>query len=56
MLWTWLGIYVFVAIQLAWVLRPFIGSLGAPVQFFREDSWGNAYIVVARLICDALAL
>ena len=53
MLWTWLAIYIFVGIQMAWTLRPFIGDPGLPVQFFREHSWGNAYEVVAQLIYDA---
>ena len=26
MLWTWLVIYVFVGIQMAWVFRPFVGA------------------------------
>lgn len=50
----WLVIYVFVGIQLAWVLRPFVGVPGVPVQFFRQEAWGNAYVVVARLIGQAL--
>ena len=54
MLWTWLAIYIFVGIQMAWVLRPFVGDPGAPVQFFREHSWGNAYDVVAQLMYDAV--
>ena len=54
MLWTWLAIYVFVGIQMAWVLRPFVGDPRLPAQFFREHSWGNAYDVVARLIYDAV--
>ncbi len=54
MLGTWLAIYVFVGIQMGWVLRPFVGSPNAPVEFFRQESWGNAYEVVARLIYDAL--
>lgn len=54
MFWTWLGIYVFVGIQMAWIMRPFVGAPGSPVQFFREESWGNAYTVVAQLIYDAL--
>src|SRR5262249_18799424 len=37
MLRTWIVIYVFVGIQMGWVLRPFIGNPQAPVQFFRED-------------------
>ena len=54
MLWTWLVIYIFVGIQMAWILRPFVGAPGAPVEFFRRESWGNAYVVVARLIYDAV--
>jgi hypothetical protein len=54
MLWTWLATYVFVGIQMGWILRPFVGAPGVPVQFFRAEGWGNAYVVVARLIYDAL--
>jgi hypothetical protein len=50
MLRTWLVIYVFVGIQMAWVLRPFVGDPEKAVQFFREDSWSNAYEVVARMV------
>ncbi len=35
---------------MGWVLRPFIGNPRAPVQFFREDSWSNAYVVVLEMI------
>ena len=49
MLQTWIVIYVFVGIQMGWVLRPFIGDPRAPVQFFREDSWSNAYVVVIEM-------
>ena len=52
----WVVVFALVGAQMAWVLRPFVGALGAPVQFFREDGWGNAYTVVARLIRDAVAL
>jgi hypothetical protein len=54
MLRTWLVIYVFVGIQMGWVLRPFIGDPYEPVQFFREGSWSNAYEVVIQMIWDAL--
>jgi len=54
MLRTWLLIYVFVGIQMGWVLRPFIGDPNAPVQLFREGSWSNAYEFVLRMIWDAL--
>jgi hypothetical protein len=52
MFWTWLAIYIFVAIQMAWVFRPFIGDPDAPVEFFRREKWGNAYLVVAKLIYE----
>ena len=29
---------------MAWVLRPFIGSPSSPVNFFRREAWGNAYV------------
>jgi hypothetical protein len=52
MLRTWLLIYVFVGIQMGWVLRPFIGDPNQPVQFFRAGSWSNAYEFVLRMIWD----
>ena len=52
MFWTWLALYIFVAIQMAWVLRPFVGDPGAPVEFFRREKWGNAYLVVMKLVYD----
>lgn len=54
MLRTWIFIYVFVGIQMAWVLRPFIGDPQRSVQFFREDSWSNAYEVVLGMIWQVL--
>ena len=30
------------------------GNPNAPVQFFREDSWSNAYEVVIQMIWDVL--
>lgn len=46
----WLLVYAFVGIQLAWVLRPFIGAVDLETTFFRPDAWTNAYVEVARLI------
>ncbi len=46
----WLVLYVFVAIQLAWVLRPFIGALEMPTAFLRDDAWGNAYVAIIRKV------
>jgi hypothetical protein len=56
MLACWGAIYVLVAIQLAWLLRPFIGSPGRAVEFLRAEAWDNAYVVVGRLILKALGL
>ncbi|QJW95200.1 hypothetical protein [Frigoriglobus tundricola] len=50
MLWVWLGAYAFVGIQMGWVLRPFVGQPHARVTFFREESWGNAYVVVLETV------
>lgn len=47
---VWLVIYAFVGIQMAWVLRPFVGDPRAPTQFFRQDAWGNAYVRLAEII------
>ncbi len=54
MLRIWIAIYVFVGIQMGWVLRPFIGDPEVPVQFFRENSWSNAYEVVIAMIWNVL--
>lgn len=50
MLYAWFFFYVFVGIQMGWVLRPFIGDPNSPVVFLRREAWGNAYVVVGRLI------
>jgi hypothetical protein len=54
LLWCWLGVYTAVAIQMAWLLRPFIGSPGQRVQFLRDNPWDNAYEYVARLVWNTL--
>jgi hypothetical protein len=54
MLWSWIVVYALVGIQMGWILRPFIGSPGAPVQFFRTGAWDNAYVIVGRLIWQAI--
>lgn len=38
----WLVLYMFVGTQMAWILRPFVGSPGMEFQVFREKS-GNFY-------------
>jgi hypothetical protein len=50
----WLVAYAFVGIQMAWVLRPFIGRPGMETSFFRQGAWGNAYIEVAGAVWRAL--
>jgi hypothetical protein len=52
----WLVLYVFVAIQMAWVLRPFIGSRDLPPQFFREEAWSNAYVQLVHIVARAFRL
>lgn len=47
---VWIIIYGFVGVQMAWTLRPFIGSPNAPTQFFRQEAWGNAYLELYRII------
>ncbi len=51
--WVWL--YIFVAIQLAWVLRPFIGSPTMDTSFFRQGAWSNAYVTIAESIWKLLS-
>ena len=44
------GLYVFVAIQMGWVLRPFVGDPDQPTRFFRAGAWSNAYVEIAQLV------
>jgi hypothetical protein len=48
-------LYIFVGIQMGWVLRPFIGDPMEPVQFFRDEAWDNAYVIVARMVWEQVA-
>ena len=50
----WAMIYSFVAIQMAWVLRPFIGDPSGPVTFFRREAWGNAYVEILHIILRSI--
>ena len=44
---SWALLYVFFAIQLAWVLRPFLGTPGYPVEFLRPNALDrSAYVVL----------
>lgn len=51
---VWWFLYILVTIQMAWVLRPFIGSPGLGLTIFRDEAWGNAYVHVIRLLVDLL--
>jgi hypothetical protein len=51
---VWMFLYVFVGIEMGWVLRPFIGEPNLPVQFFRRGAWGNAYAEVIGLVLRVL--
>jgi hypothetical protein len=47
----WLGGNFLLGSQLAWILRPFIGSPGLAVEFLREDPLrGNFYEAVGRAL------
>ncbi len=52
---AWLVSFWFVTIQLAWMLRPFIGRPEDPTTFFRSDTWGNAYVEVWKAVSGALS-
>ncbi|MFN0056015.1 MAG: hypothetical protein ACKV0T_28045, partial [Planctomycetales bacterium] len=55
MLRVWLVTFAFVGLQMAWVLRPFVGDPSRPVEFFRDEAWANAYLVVIDLLRQLLA-
>jgi hypothetical protein len=51
----WAVLYVFFAIQLAWVLRPFLGTPGYPVEFLRASAFEqNAYVVLVEHVVKLL--
>lgn len=47
---AWLALYLFVAIQMGWVLRPFVGDPNQPTRLFRVGAWSNAYVEIADLV------
>jgi hypothetical protein len=50
-MWAWVVIFAFVGIQMAWLLRPFVGDPRSPLQFLRDDVRSvDAYVTVVRLI------
>lgn len=48
---AWMLLFIFVAIQMAWTLRPFVGSPDLDPSLFRDHGhFRNAYVVVADSI------
>ncbi len=45
----WLAMFAFTAVQLAYVLRPFVGDPSQPAALFRSGAWDNAYVVLAKM-------
>ena len=43
---AWMALYIFIAIQMAWMLRPFLGSPGLETRFIRAEEWNNAYVEI----------
>ena len=50
LLFVGFGLWTFVAVQLAWNLRPFVGNPDAPAQFLRPDAFTNAYLALWRVL------
>ena len=52
---SWLAGNMFLGCQLSWIMRPFIGSPGLPVEFFRSDAFrGNFYETTLRALTNLL--
>ena len=52
---AWLAGNLFLGSQLTWILRPFIGSPGLPVEFLRATAFkGNFYETVLRALARLL--
>jgi hypothetical protein len=47
---VWVLVFAFVGTQMAWTLRPFVGSPGMEFQIFREPQQGNFYEAVWQSI------
>ncbi len=50
LLFVGFGLWIFVAVQLGWNLRPFVGNPDAPAQFLRPDAFTNAYLAIWRIL------
>jgi hypothetical protein len=54
-LFAWLTVNLFLGSQLSWILRPFIGAPGLPVQFVRDHPFeSNFFETVLRAIMQLL--
>jgi hypothetical protein len=54
-LFAWLAANLFLGAQLSWVLRPFVGSPGLPVEFIRPNALhGNFYESLFRSVLHVL--
>ena len=52
---AWLAGNLFVGAQVSWIMRPFIGSPGLDVEFFRADAFhGNFYETTFRALMNLL--
>jgi hypothetical protein len=50
-LFAWLATNLFLGSQVSWILRPFVGSPGLPVEFLRADAFqGSFYEAVFHAI------
>jgi hypothetical protein len=52
---AWLFIFSFIGVQMAWILRPFIGDPEGGVTFFREGAMGNAYIALWNIVLRGIS-
>jgi hypothetical protein len=50
---AWILVFAFVGTQMAWSLRPFVGSPGRDFTFFRQQE-GNFYVGVSSSIAQVL--
>ncbi len=50
----WTVLYAFIGIQMAWTLRPFIGSPGHGIGFLREGKLENAYVKLYEIFSELL--
>lgn len=54
MLIAWITMYIFVGIQMGWMLRPFVGTPGMAVKFLRPEPFSNAYVAVAKIVVQSV--